>query len=76
MPWLAGGILEGREVCRVGRAWGWPATCGPVLTLHLGRYMDQGSGQRFSYVATQGPLQSTVADFWRMVVETRVPYVM
>jgi tyrosine-protein phosphatase non-receptor type 9 len=42
----------------------------------LVRYNDRSSGQHFSYVATQGPLQTTVADFWRMVVEARVPAIV
>lgn len=29
----------------------------------------QGYRQRFAYIATQGPLEDTVDDFWRMLME-------
>ena len=30
---------------------------------------SQGYRQRFAYIATQGPLEDTVDDFWRMLME-------
>ena len=39
-------------------------------------HVDKLAGLEFSYVATQGPLQSTIADFWRMVLEQRIPAVI
>ena len=36
----------------------------------------QGYHSRREYIATQGPLQGTVDDFWRMVWEQRSPVIV
>ncbi|KAL6751426.1 protein-tyrosine phosphatase-like protein [Haematococcus lacustris] len=40
------------------------------------RQADRNLGGELNYLATQGPLPSTVADFWRMVYEQQVPTVI
>ncbi len=36
----------------------------------------QGYSQKATYIATQGPLKNTIADFWRMVWEKEVNVVV
>ena len=44
-----------------------------LMTLyHVASHTTQGYRQKGAYIATQGPLQHTVSDFWRMVWEQEV----
>lgn len=40
-----------------------------VLNLTSFSFLLQGYRQRLAYIATQGPLEETVDDFWRMLME-------
>lgn len=43
----------------------------PSVHLHSGSTVVQGYRQKDSYMASQGPLQHTIEDFWRMIWEWR-----
>ena len=40
-----------------------------MLFNHRFSLLSQGYRQRGAFIATQGPLQDTVDDFWRMLME-------
>jgi len=40
-----------------------------VLNFTSFSFLLQGYRQRLAYIATQGPLEETVDDFWRMLME-------